>query len=499
LSPGDVITICATSIAFHAPARRRREPRTLDATELHATATSELDRALAGGRRLGVLVVQLDNAEPAAIATVTKVLGAALRPIDALAVDGATRVIAIIPEADGDELVARAAVVHAAVRGARTGSAIAPDDASEVSVLFASARDAAAAAKPGEHAGATNAVRQIELGTHRILVCEPAMLRVYALVERIAPSDLPILVLGETGVGKESVVAAIHHQSPRTKGPLVAVNCAALPETLAESTLFGHERGAFSGAVAAQPGKFEAADGGTLFLDEVGELSLPIQAKLLRALDGKSITRLGGSTERTVDVRVVAATNRDLRAEISAGRFREDLYYRLSGALVRVPPLRERPREVPVLARELLAQACGRLHRPVPELGVGALEALARHAWPGNVRELRNAMDFAAAALDGEELETWHLPVEIADLPPEPELPASAAHTPAPSAGHSAPSRFRPIAEELRELERRRMIQALTVAGGVQTRAAELLRMPRRTFVTRMREYDLHVLFPRSL
>ncbi|MCW5805620.1 MAG: sigma-54-dependent Fis family transcriptional regulator, partial [Deltaproteobacteria bacterium] len=367
-----------------------------------------------------------------------------------------------------------------------------------VAVLLAAARDAAATAAAGEHGTPTQAVRRLELGGKRILVAEPAMLRVYALVERMAPSELPILVLGETGVGKESVVAAVHHLSPRRGGPLVAVNCAALPDTLAESALFGHERGAFSGATAAQPGRFEAADRGTLFLDEIGELSLAIQAKLLRALDDKVITRLGATTERTVDVRVVAATNRDLRAEISAGRFREDLYYRLGGAIVRVPPLRERPREVLVLARELLAQACARLDRPVPSLGVAALDVLARHAWPGNVRELRNAMDFAAAAADGDQLELWHLPAELA--PPEPSDPPPSPSAPSPPTatnGPSLPSHFRPIADELRDLERRRMIQALTVAGGVQTRAAELLHMPRRTFVTRMREYDLHALFPR--
>jgi two-component system response regulator AtoC len=292
----------------------------------------------------------------------------------------------------------------------------------------------------------------------------------------------------------------VHHRSPRRAEPFVAVNCAALPETLAESVLFGHERGAFSGALAMQVGQFEAADHGTLFLDEVGELSLAIQAKLLRALDGRTIQRIGAPRERAIDVRVVTATNRDLRAEVTAGRFREDLYFRLCGAIVRVPPLRERPRELPVLARELLAQACERLGREVPAIGVRAMESLARHPWPGNVRELRHAMEFAAASLDGDEVETWHLPEGIADEAEpasEPTAPAPAAALASITAAPSSPSRFRPIAEEVRELERRRMIQALTATGGVQTRAAELLRMPRRTFVAKMRDYGLHELFPR--
>ncbi len=509
LAPGDVITICNTTLAYHAPPRRRPAPRALSVEAFHEHASGELDRALASGRRLGILIVHSRTARS------PESLGPALRRHDVLAVDG-NRILVAFPEVDSAELDARASAIHAALPDTQTGGAIAPDDGTSLAILVAAARDALALAAPGGHANATHTVRRVELGATTIMLAEPSMLRLYALVERLAPSDLPILVLGETGVGKESVAAAIHDRSPRRAHSFIAVNCAALPETLAESVLFGHERGAFSGALTTQIGQFEAADKGTLFLDEVGELSLAIQAKLLRALDSKTIQRLGATREQKVDVRVVAATNRDLRAEVAAGRFREDLYFRLGGAVVRVPPLRERPRELLVLARELLARASERLGREVPAIGVRAMETLARHPWPGNVRELRHAMEYVAASIDGDEVETWHLPPSIADEPSaEPEAaPATlataivsqgvssgasgASGASAVTAAPSSPSRFRPIAEEVRELERRRMIQALTVTGGVQTRAADLLRMPRRTFVGKMRDYGLHELFGRD-
>ncbi|MEZ4364781.1 MAG: sigma 54-interacting transcriptional regulator [Kofleriaceae bacterium] len=502
LTPGDVVTICACTLTYHAPVGRRQAPQALGREAFHTRLAGEVERAIVGRRRLGGRVVQLPTT--AAVDAARLALAQALRASDAYTVDGAARLVAMLPEVGGDEVAARALAVLAAVPDARAGAAIAPAAAVDVGVLLAAARDAAAGAPPGSHAEVASVVRRLEVGAHRIVLADPAMLRLYALVERIASSPLPVLVLGETGVGKESIAAALHAGSSRREHPLVEVNCAALPDTLAESTLFGHERGAFSGAVGSHVGRFEAAHGGTLFLDEVGELSMAVQAKLLRALDGHAITRLGSSEPRTVDVRVVAATNRDLLAEVAAGRFREDLYFRLGGAIVRVPPLRERPRELPVLAREFLAQACARQGRAVPELSVRTMDALARHPWPGNVRELRHAMDFVGANSDGAEVEAWQLPASIVGAaereaveevePAPPPLATSGLLTPSPS----APSRFRPIAEELRDLERRRMVQALTVAGGVQTRAAELLRMPRRTFVAKMREYELHGLFPRT-
>ena len=324
---------------------------------------------------------------------------------------------------------------------------------------------------------------RLELGDLRIWLAEPAMMNMFDLLARMAAGSLPILVHGETGVGKEIAVRAIHDFSPRRHRPLVSINCAAIPEGLAESELFGHEKGAFSGADAAKPGLFETAADGTVFLDEVGELPLASQARLLRALDTQRITRVGGVVERPVDVRVVAATNRDLEAEISTGRFRKDLYYRLSGAVITVPPLRDRPRDLPHIARELLAIARARLGRGEARLSELAMHRLIEHGWPGNVRELKNAMEYAASVASADEIDVRHLPPSLRrSLPDPPPAPSDIPH-PVPQ--------FRPLAEEIRALEELRMRQALASTNNVQTAAAALLQMPRRTFVAKMKLYNL--------
>jgi transcriptional regulator with GAF, ATPase, and Fis domain len=219
------------------------------------------------------------------------------------------------------------------------------------------------------------------------------------MVRRFAASDLPVLILGETGTGKEVVARALHRHSRRAGRPFVAVNCAALPETLAESELFGHERGSFTGAQARKPGLFEAADGGTLLLDEVGELSASNQARLLRVLQERTVHRVGAVRPTPVDVRVLGATNRDLAVDVARGRFREDLYFRLNGVTLQVPPLRERPGDVLPLARRGLDERGGGY-----VLAESAAEALRAYPWPGNVRELRNAVECAAATAEGSEI-----------------------------------------------------------------------------------------------
>lgn len=340
----------------------------------------------------------------------------------------------------------------------------------------------------GESALAAETTVEYSIAGHTVVAAEPAMLRVFDLLRRLAACDLPVLVLGETGTGKEHAAAALHDWSARRERRLVCINCAAIPETLIESELFGYERGAFSDARSPKPGLLEQASGGTVFLDEVAELGSGAQAKLLRALDTKRITHLGDVRERVLDIRIVAATNRDLEAESRAGRFRQDLLFRLAAAVVVLPPLRHRLRELPILSRLFVAEACARAGRPGLEISESALYQLATYGWPGNVRELRNALEFAVATAEGATIEPWNLPDRIGGrtvaASPEAITTAAAATT-------VAPRRHRPIAEELRELERTRMQEALEDAGGVQTRAAELIGMPIRTFALKLKQYGI--------
>jgi two-component system response regulator AtoC len=326
----------------------------------------------------------------------------------------------------------------------------------------------------------------ISLGNNVSLLADPAMIRLYELLRRLARSALPILITGETGTGKENAALAVHHFSSRSSGPMVSINCAAIPENLFESELFGHLRGSFSGATSDKPGRLETASGGTVFLDEVGELPLPAQAKLLRALETGMVMPVGGVRERTIDCRLVAATNRDLEAEGRAGRFREDLYFRLAAATVTLPPLRERQVEISLLAQRFLEDACRKLGRSSLKLADTTRTLLLRHPFPGNVRELRNLIDYCAATVTEDQIHPFHLPPRFA--PPrviEKEKPSTAAPL------NSEAASFRPIADEVQELEKRRMREALEATGGNQKRAAQLIGMPLRTFVSKLKQYGL--------
>lgn len=272
-----------------------------------------------------------------------------------------------------------------------------------------------------------NAALKADLGrsypTGAMIGKSPAMQQVFNMIRKVAPTDTTVLILGESGTGKELVARAVHEQSRRANGPLVAVNCAAIPQGLIEAELFGHERGAFTGAVGARPGLIEAADGGTLFLDELGELPLPAQAQLLRVLQEGEIRRIGASTSRKVNIRLVAATHRDLAKMVKEGKFREDLYFRIHVMEIRMPPLRERGDDLIELAHYALEKACHRLHRPPMRLSEDALAALRAYSWPGNVRELENVMERAAILNDGDVVtaELLGLPPAEASRPPAPE------------------------------------------------------------------------------
>jgi len=302
----------------------------------------------------------------------------------------------------------------------------------------------------------------------------PQMLEVYKMVARVAPTMSTVLVVGESGTGKELVARAIHSHSQRARAPFVAVNCSALSESLLESELFGHEKGSFTGATATKRGLFEEAAGGTLFLDEIGDVGPKMQAQLLRVLQEGEIRRVGGTEPIAVDVRVVAATNRDLEAEVRAARFREDLYFRINVVTIRLPPLRERPGDIPLLVEHFLHKYASREGRSEAGIGPEAAAALKRHSFPGNVRELENTIERALALSKDGFILASDLPKEIAAL----TRPQAAAAAPAGDGSAGSLIEDRPT---LQELERRYIELILRETGGNKKRAAELLGIDRRT------------------
>ena len=323
-----------------------------------------------------------------------------------------------------------------------------------------------------------------------MVVRDPGMRRVYDQAARAAQGLLSVLVLGETGVGKDVLARAIHRASPRASRPFLAINCAALSESLLESELFGHEKGAFTGALQARAGLFESADGGTVFLDEIGDLPLTTQVKLLRVLEQREVLRVGARTPRPVNVRFVSATNQDLEAASERGTFRQDLYFRLNGISLTVPPLRSRAGEIPWLVRRFLVMASRQMDRTShPTLAPKTLSLLQAYTWPGNVRELRNAIDRAVVLAPGDVILPEHLPPRLVAAAEAPLAPAGVVRVPARAAPASdAADRLR---REVDELEKQRILGALAQCEGNQTRAAELLGVSRRTLINRLVEFDL--------
>jgi DNA-binding NtrC family response regulator len=321
-----------------------------------------------------------------------------------------------------------------------------------------------------------------------------AMRRLEPLIERVAGGVINVLIVGETGVGKEVIARTIHEKSPRAKARMVAINCAALSETLLESELFGYEKGAFTGAMQPKMGLLEAAEGGTVFLDEAGEMPLALQAKLLRVLDQREVFRVGSVVPRPLDVRFIAATNRDLAGEIARGRFRQDLFFRLNGITLAVPPLRERIEEIVPLARlfaEKAARHAGK--EDGPEISGEALSLLRAYAWPGNVRELRNVMERAVLLCAGEEIRPEHLPGEkmvplLAVRPSAPPQAISVREMPA----DEPPTQQRIQARSLTPTtERDRIRAALEECAGNQTHAARLLGISRSTLIARIQQHEI--------
>ncbi|WP_304407625.1 sigma-54-dependent Fis family transcriptional regulator [uncultured Desulfovibrio sp.] len=348
----------------------------------------------------------------------------------------------------------------------------------------------------------------MDLDTSGIIGQSTTLAEVFRVLGKVAPTDSTVLVTGESGTGKELLVRALHANSRRADKPFVPINCGAIPKELLESELFGHEKGAFTHAIRSRPGRFELADGGTIFLDEIGEMDLSLQVKILRVLQEKEIERVGGTGSKKVDVRVVAATNRDLEQEVAAGHFREDLYYRLNVIPLHLPPLRERGGDVLLLAEHFLEQFCRRKERPPLALAPETRRILAAYSWPGNVRELVNFMERLSILVDGDTVMAADLPAKILDqvgdvasLPaPEPPAPAPAGAPGAARDGVPGEGGFvwptlsvledkgMNLKDFLDTVEGRLIDEALERADGVKNQAAEYLGIKRTTLIEKLKK-----------
>ncbi len=321
-------------------------------------------------------------------------------------------------------------------------------------------------------------------GFENIVGSSKAMQEVFGLVEKVADTDSTVLITGESGTGKELIAHAIHYASDRKDGPFIPVNCAAIPEELLESELFGHEKGAFTHAIKTRIGRFELANKGTIFLDEIGEMSPSLQVKLLRVLQERKFERVGGVKTISVDIRVVSATNQDLEIAVKEGRFREDLFYRLNVIPIHVPPLRERRSDIPLLAKHFLKKYCSGKKRCVEGITDEALDILTRYDWPGNVRELENIMERMVILANGKMITKDDLPYQILEKTggvPGQAIPSDLEF---PEDGLS-------LSQAVSELEKRLILKALERTGGVKNRAAKLLKMNRTTLIEKMKKLGL--------
>ncbi len=484
LVSGDEVVAGSATVLISITSRIAMPIRIESTRYLEERLAAEVDRGVHYKRQFGLALLQVE-ASPDLADAACDAIANALRPMDVISEYSPGVLAILMPELDAPETEQSArALVAEAIQGESSGAlrisvgvASFPEHSTNGGGLISRARAALAEAhRTGDAVGQPPQDLMPELAD--VIVADPQMVRVYELVRKVAGHPITVLIRGETGVGKEVVAAAIHAASNRRGGPLVCINCASLPETLLESALFGHEKGAFTGAEKRKIGYFEAANGGTLFLDEIGEMTPGLQAKLLRVLEQRKLTRVGGTDEIDVDVRVLCATHRDLDAESKRNAFRADLFFRISGFTILVPSLRQRPDEIEPLARSFIQLGAAAMRRPAPTLSHEALAGLRRYQWPGNVRELRNAIERAMVLHTG----------GVIDLE---DLPDSIRETPMPAPTEVRLGGHRDIRDHIAELERNAIATALDSARGSQTEAAKQLGISRRTLIYRMEKHGL--------
>jgi diguanylate cyclase (GGDEF)-like protein len=489
VSSGDEIAVGPITAVVSVTTRMVQRMPLGSTSYLEERLAAEADRARRYQRTFALIMLRLEGANQDVDDALVRI-ARNLRPMDVLAEYGPDEFAVVLPEVDrttGEEAArriareAKPADSSPGGLGVRIGLALFPDHGSQPGELLSRAQAALRAARIGGRGDfLATPPEEPAPAQSDVVVGDPQMERVFALARRVADTSITVLICGETGVGKEVVAEAVHQASSRKRKRFVRLNCASIPETLLESELFGHERGAFTGADRRKIGYFEAADGGTIFLDEIGEISAGLQAKLLRVLEEHKFTRVGGTEEIEVDTRVVCATNRDLEDDVHRGRFREDLFFRVSAFTIVVPPLRDRPGEIALLADRFLTQTARDLGVPQPLLSPDALALLSRYAWPGNVRELRNAIERAMVLQTSGVIEVEHMPDRLRDSG-FPVGPLAPLHL-----GDGVDVR-----EQIADIERGTIVAALEACDGNQTRAARKLGLSRRALIYKLEKYGL--------
>jgi two-component system response regulator AtoC len=479
LSPGDEIKIPPGMLVVGAlPKIGKGKEGVRSYAAFEERLASELDRSSRYRRPMALLMIRLIG-DGSRDASVREALYRQLRPMDLLTIYGPRELTVLLPEGDQTQALAvsKRLLNAAASVGGRVllGLANYPKDGTSPEGLISQARLALKSAKQEEGVGFSPNAPEERRGP---IISSVSMAKVIDLVEKVAPTHLSVLLLGETGVGKDIIATEIHQRSPRAKAPFVRINCAAIPETLLESELFGHEKGSFTGANQTRKGLFEAAHGGTIFLDEIGEMTPATQAKLLRVLEGRCIVRVGGIEEISVDVRVITATHRDLEVMVSQGAFRQDLLFRLNTFTIRIPPLRERSEDILPMAEVFLRESSQSLSSSSCTISPEAAKLLLSHEWSGNVRELKNAMERAAVLIEGSVLQPEHLPEKLLKLQQENSPP-------------STPPHGLVLHNEVAQVERETLVRALESCGGNRTHAAERLGISRRALLYKIEKYNL--------